>query len=792
MYLLQRKTGMRAIFRTGIILSFLFVIGNIKGQEDIENAQQILDSDPLENIIIHTDRDIYLSGEKIWFKAYCLNDENTLENTLSNILYVELFNHSKGSIIKRKFKIVNGTAQGVMEIPKEFPSENYYLRAYTQFLKNYPPETYFTTSLSIINPLNSLQEERFETDKNQIDIYPEYGKFIHGSRTKVAFRIHNHKSADFINFWVANDQNEIIAKPQTTKNGLGVFEIIPDKSDNYFLNLVLNNNDTIIKALPKTQSEGITINYKSLNDKSFAINITQKSSSEEHLKKDYLFSILSENNQILFETPISLEKERSSYTFPKDNLKSGINIFRINDLSGNTQLAYAIYHGDFHEILVNFDQGKKVYSQKELLKLTLEFKNQNIKERSNLAISVVKKGTYSELPTYIFDDPQLLRSYCRNMVYASLHENQQDILMILYNDLLSSKILKNDNSLAKSNKLKWMPEIRDVSISGVVYNKETKLPEVNIPIYVSVFKNNPQIHIKNTQSNGEFIFSLNNVEETQEIFLCPISDFENEVDIRINNDFSNKYPQLKTIPLKLNSNHASFLKELFINQQTNELYKISTSSELKPVHQYPSNLSKPQISVLLSDFIDLNSLETVFREIVPKCMVRKKGDQYLIHVVDVQNYFNSENPLILVDHIPVFSVNELFKINPSKIKKIEVSPTNIILGDNLIKGLIMLTTDTEDFGGMNMPKSSTFLEYQTISKTHLFKPISGVSAEDPLNRLANFRTTLYWNPELILEKEKSIQFYTSDHCSEYDVIVRGVTNDGENCYGKASFMVNKK
>ena len=791
MYLLQRNISMRAIFKIGLILSFLFIIGNIKGQEDIENTQRILDSDPIENIIIHTDRDIYLSGEKIWFKAYCLNHENTQENTISNILYVELFNHSKGSIIKRKFRINNGSAQGVIEIPKEFPSENYYLRAYTQFLKNYSPETYFTTSLSIINPLNSLKEERFETDKNQIDIYPEYGKFIHGSRTKVAFRIHNN-SAGLINYWVDTDQKEIIAKPQTTKNGLGIFEIIPNKSENYFLNLILNNNDTIIKALPKTQSEGIVISYESLDDNSFAINITQKSSSEEHLKKDYLFSILSENNQILFETPISLEKEKSSYTFPKNNLRHGINILRINDLSGNTQLTYTVYHGYFQEILVNFDQQKKVYSQKDLLKLNLEFKNQNIKEHSNLSISVVKKGTYSKLPNYVFDDPQLLRSYCRNMTYASLHKNQQDILMILYNSLLSRKILKNDNSFAKSNKLNWIPEIRDVSISGVVYNKETKLPEVNIPIYVSVFKNNPQIHIKNTQTNGEFIFSLNNVEGTQEIFLCPISDYENEVDIRINNDFSNKYPQLKTIPLKINSNHASFLKELFINQQTNELYEISTSSDLKLGHQYPSNLSKPQISVLLSDFIELNSLETVFREIVPKCMVRKKGDQYLIHVVDVQNYFNSENPLILVDHIPVFSVNELFKIHPSKIKKIEVSPTNIILGNNLIKGLIMLTTDTEDFGGMNMPKSSTFLEYQTISKTHLFKPISGISAEDPLNRLANFRTTLYWNPELILEKEKSIQFYTSDHCSEYDVIVRGVTNNGESCYGKASFMVNKK
>jgi hypothetical protein len=56
---------------------------------------------------------------------------------------------------------------------------------------------------------------------------------------------------------------------------------------------------------------------------------------------------------------------------------------------------------------------------------------------------------------------------------------------------------------------------------------------------------------------------------------------------------------------------------------------------------------------------------------------------------------------------------------------------------------------------------------------------------------ADFRTLLYWNPDIKVTSDTRISFYTSDHLSEYEVVVRGRTSDGEVVYGRTAFHVVK-
>ena len=45
---------------------------------------------PQEKIHLHTDRDYYVPGEKIWFKAYVVDAHSHLHPTYSQYVYVEL------------------------------------------------------------------------------------------------------------------------------------------------------------------------------------------------------------------------------------------------------------------------------------------------------------------------------------------------------------------------------------------------------------------------------------------------------------------------------------------------------------------------------------------------------------------------------------------------------------------------------------------------------------------------------------------------------------------------------
>ena len=64
--------------------------------------------------------------------------------------------------------------------------------------------------------------------------------------------------------------------------------------------------------------------------------------------------------------------------------------------------------------------------------------------------------------------------------------------------------------------------------------------------------------------------------------------------------------------------------------------------------------------------------------------------------------------------------------------------------------------------------------------------------ENVLSEAPDYRTTLYWNPELILSNgEAEVSFFTCDNLSRYQIFVEGITNQGRICLGAAEFSVSE-
>jgi len=62
-----------------------YAIGTVE-----ENFTAQLELFPQEKLHLHTDRDFYIPGEKIWFKAYVVDAHTHLYPTYSQYVYVEL------------------------------------------------------------------------------------------------------------------------------------------------------------------------------------------------------------------------------------------------------------------------------------------------------------------------------------------------------------------------------------------------------------------------------------------------------------------------------------------------------------------------------------------------------------------------------------------------------------------------------------------------------------------------------------------------------------------------------
>ncbi len=669
---------------------------------------------PFEEINLFTDRDIYLSGEKIWFTATC-DIVGHHDQSMSQILYLELYNSSHISVVKNKYRLRDGSSHGTLEIPEEFLSGSYFLRAYTQYLKNFPPESYLTRVITIINPFLPLPT--------------------------------------------------VAEKPEKTPGA--------EQEDKKF------KIETDLSGLEQMH-----------------VTIINKSASIDPDAIEHTLILATENLQTIDKTNLFLNNKITHQTFPKAYLQNGINYLILKDKNNEVVLLNSFYYKDDQQPNIELNTNKQHYKPREIVELNIQPKNIDAGECLHLSVNVVKKTTLyntKQVLEHFWNYPQIFMTYFRDYL---LRDNISKITMDKYlnhcNELMNIADNHFHSGSKKGIELTWYPDIRDVSLSGIAVDEGTGVALSNVLVLLSAGKEFSQVHIYKTGEDGEFIFSLNNFEGDQEIFLCPIRwDKGDEPKIKIFSDFSQDYPELSEIPLLIDTSYQKLLEEMLINVQASQAFKTEVGKDTLPITHFPNSIDNPPISIVLDDYIETADMETVFRELVPRVRLKKTEDDYSLSVLDFDKGIYYDDPLILIDNIPVFNVNQILEILPSYIEKIEVHNLPLILGENIINGIIMLTTTTDDFAGVDMPPAATFLKYLTLSPELCFNPPCYDSKDKERNPAADFRTLLYWNPDLKVTSDTRISFYTSDHESEYEVVVRGRTAEGKQVFGITGFVVGK-
>lgn len=108
---------------------------------------------PQEKMSIHTDRSVYLAGERVWFRVHVVDALTMVQANASRYVYVEL-TAPTGSLIKR-IKIRpddKGSFGGYLDIDEEQPEGYYTIRAYTQFMRNVGEDYFAHKSVFISTP----------------------------------------------------------------------------------------------------------------------------------------------------------------------------------------------------------------------------------------------------------------------------------------------------------------------------------------------------------------------------------------------------------------------------------------------------------------------------------------------------------------------------------------------------------------------------------------------------------------------------------------------------------------
>ncbi len=122
----------------------------------IMNVDSFLRRAPAEHIYVHTDKPYYTNTDTIWMKAYVM-DGALRYSKQSGVMYAELVNDTGRVVLQQSMPIYLGVNWGQMALDSIWIAEgSYTLRAYTNWMQNTGPASFYTQQLYISSTRSNM------------------------------------------------------------------------------------------------------------------------------------------------------------------------------------------------------------------------------------------------------------------------------------------------------------------------------------------------------------------------------------------------------------------------------------------------------------------------------------------------------------------------------------------------------------------------------------------------------------------------------------------------------------
>lgn len=299
-----------------IFIFFLYVVGmsQLTAQDKIDKAVQNLEQNyTQEKVYLLLDKDKYVVGDNIYFKSFVFNGYG--RSTISNTLFVELYDHNKNLVDKKNVYLKNGEGDGTFVLNDFLNEDIYFIRAYTTWMANFPEEFNYVKQVPIYNP-NS--EQKLVLDKNlkwTANVFPESGTFIDNIPTKVAVRLYSQgiPPTSWSGYVIDSEKpNEKLATFKNLDQNVSVFTITPKTGKTYKAIIEDNKGVKQTITLPTVANSGINLQLtgdpKGINYKLSGTDLPQGLQG---------YSIIGTiNNQLVYRANIKTTTSEASSNIP--------------------------------------------------------------------------------------------------------------------------------------------------------------------------------------------------------------------------------------------------------------------------------------------------------------------------------------------------------------------------------------------------------------------------------------------------------------------------------------------
>jgi hypothetical protein len=255
---------------------------------------------PAEKIYIHYDKEYYVAGETIWFKAYLYSEGKP--SGLSNNLYVQ-FTDNKGQIIsKGKYPVLGAVTKGSIHIPDSLPQGNYFLRAVTPYMLNGEEEFIYRKNIVVYKPGTANMAN--PPQNISLQFFPESGQMVDGVLSVVGFKANDQWGIPVeANGIIKTEDGTNVAQFHSYHDGIGRVQFKPIAGKKYIAELETPAGKRTYN-LPEVQPSGISLK---IQDEKGGKKFQLSRGSKEAGKFDIVRLVVQINNHVTNEFEVAFE-----------------------------------------------------------------------------------------------------------------------------------------------------------------------------------------------------------------------------------------------------------------------------------------------------------------------------------------------------------------------------------------------------------------------------------------------------------------------------------------------------
>jgi len=736
-----------------------------------------------ETAWITTDRQIYLPGDNIPFTAIVLESDSWMPSVLSRVLRVELLDSAGNRISGGEYLLENSRTSNSLAVPAGATSGWYYLRAYTNWMRNRPDLTQSYLPLKIVNPAMVSPVPAATDNSRMITLTPENGRLLPGLNRCALFVSDSLGAGQQYEAPLMDQNGDTVAILKTDPTGWGIAELEHREGRRYMV-------------APQTDGQKVTLTVETAGDDETNTRFTFIKSAGRlevtgmGLGTSSTRMLIHRNYTWYLCDSAIVEQGAVHFSVPTYELENGL--YQLSLLSDRNEIIFArlFFNGDPTGDYQQLDVGPAASDSS-----IFEARYNAGKGKGDNAL--ISKLVTSDCPLdihnlYIPGVPGWQADYT---IPASHDAMKGWLIASSYPDecatsfygrgtgtpegpLYNSRLIIDEREKSYS----FMPETRGLALSGICLTGDGK-PLPHLPVAATLLADNTLMG-GFTYSTGRFHLPLPSITGPHNLVVVPARQMPEGAKLVIDPGREDNISGMPARRFTLTTDEIDYVKEADLNRQLSDIYYGDTLMPLSSdLLQKEKKIfyGTPSHRVLLDRYVKLTNVREVIYEVVPGVLVRSNRGRYSLKIVSDTPLPEQYDPLFILDGIPFTDLNDLLALPPDRIHSIDVVDRLYIHGNAIYSGIIGFNSVNGDLAGLSLPAGSKVVPVVMPRKPA--EPVTLRVARGGGEPLLD--PTIFWEP-WTHEPAGEFTFRPNDNPIGVVTIVSGINSSGEWVYIRKS------